>query len=171
MECLITACESKPTLFAKHNHYFFKSITHDLHNKERVAYILRCIDFMSSIINHSDQTLSPFITAEYYLAQVYQLLHSEQKQIKHFSYGLVSDLAKKYNTSNYVQKFVQAIAQTMDDKNFTSLCNALTSLTDILTAYSQITGQFTSEVMEKVAAIIAKQKVYVFLYSQNLFLL
>ena len=79
--------------------------------------------------------------------------------MRHFTYGLISDIAKKYDISGYVLKFVQGIAQTMDEKNLTSLCNALTSLTDLLSAYPTLTLQYSNEILEKVTAVIAKKRV------------
>lgn len=52
---------------------------------------------MSSLINNSENELTPFILGEECLERVYSLLYFEDKSVKHFSYGLISDIGKKYN--------------------------------------------------------------------------
>jgi hypothetical protein len=71
--------------------------------------------------------------------------------VRHFTYGLISDIGKKYNISTYVDKLIMIIAQTMDEKSLTSKNNALMCLTDLLTCYSTSTLGYVPQILTKVA--------------------
>lgn len=57
---------------------------------------------MSSLVTTSGEKLAPIVLSDQCLEQIYLLLHSEEKQIKHFAYGLLSDIGKKYNLGVHV---------------------------------------------------------------------
>lgn len=64
---------------------------------------------------------------------VSNLVLSEEKEIRHFGYGLLSDIIKLKGISDHqADHFIQIIAQSMDRENSTSINNALMCLTDII---------------------------------------
>jgi len=61
-----------------------------------------------------------------------KLITAEEREIRHFTFGLISDLTKNYNISQYAQYFLVKIAQNLDQNNITSLNNALMCITDLI---------------------------------------
>lgn len=120
---------------------------------------------MSSLINTAGEELHSYVTSEACLQRVYSLLYSEEKQIKHFTYGLVSDIGKKYNIEHCVEKFIQGVAQTIDSKILTSLSNGLTCLTDLMITYPSSTSRHVADVMERVVTTLKKERVLFYVFS------
>jgi hypothetical protein len=85
------------------------------------------------------------------------LIISEEKELRHFGYGLLSDIIKLDKVSNDVaEHFIQVIAQSMDRNNFTSINNAMMCLTDIIDHHKQIGTKYVKEILEIIVNFICK---------------
>ena len=135
LECLITAYEGMQAYLSKFNNEFFAQLILLLGNKERKQLALRCIDFLSSIITTGNPNLHQSVTNNEFLDLVSTLAVSEDKEIRHFMYILISDIGKNFDISSRVEQLVLLVAQSMDQKSLTSRNNALMCLTDLLERY------------------------------------
>ena len=96
-----------------------------------------------------------------------RLLGSSEKQIVHFTEGLLTDVAKKYDISLYLDSFVSAVAQTINEKGLTSLNNGLSCLTELLIKYHPTSARFLPDVIDKILLTLSKQRVPLYLCSFN----
>jgi hypothetical protein len=67
LECLITAYEGMQAYLSKFNNEFFAQLILLLGNKERKQLVLRCIDFLSSIITTGNPNLHQSVTNNEFL--------------------------------------------------------------------------------------------------------
>ena len=125
---------------------------------ERKQLVVRCLDFLSSLANSGRQELAPFLTSEVFVGHLVRLLGEEEKEIRHFTYSLVSDIGKKYDLSLYAEQLVTAVGGNLDKGSLTSLNNALMCLTDMLTTYPALQTHLPA-MLERTVTVFKTHKV------------
>jgi len=97
------------------------------------------------------------VSSEAFLLMVNNLILSEEKEVRHFGYGLLSDIVKLNAVSNeQAYHFVQTIAQSMDRVNATSINNALMCVTEIIDTHKEVGIKHTREILEVIVDFILK---------------
>ncbi len=79
------------------------------------------------------------MSSEEFLLTVDGLILSEEKEVRHFGYGLLSDIVKMKGVADEkAELLIQRIGQSMDRGNSTSVNNALMCLTDMIDQHREV---------------------------------
>jgi hypothetical protein len=76
LECLITAYEGMQKYLYKFNAEFFSQLLPLLQVQDRKQLVLRCIDFLSSIVSAGHQNLLPSIVSKDFMGLITSLATS-----------------------------------------------------------------------------------------------